>query len=188
MFKLEGKISYTVPFDTQHLNNEKYFNWLQDYEVIKSINRLDYVVPVRFASVKEYCEKVMNSNADIFFAIYYKKDNEFIGTLRVNSINWYTRSADIGILIGNKKYWGRGVATDSIFVVSKYLFDILGLRKLTAGLMDINPAMQKVFEKIGFQVEGRLRQKDYFEGNYVDHILMGCFKDEFNINFYQREK
>ena len=188
MFKLEGNVSYLIPFDDQHLNNKNYFYWLRDYEVIKSINRLDYVVPVSFANVKEYCEKVMSSNTDIFFAVYYKTNNEFIGTLRVNSINWYTRVADIGILIGDKSYWGKGVATDSIYIVSKYLFDILGFRKLSAGLMDINPAMQKVFAKIGFLVEGRIRQKDHFEGNYVDHILMGCFKDEFNINYYQRKK
>lgn len=188
MFKLEGKICYLIPFSEGHLNNENYYNWLQDYEVIKSINRLDYISPVSFESVKEYCETVIQSKNDIFLAIHHNENNEFIGTLKVNNINWYTRVADIGILIGDKSYWGKGIAKDSIFVVSKYLFNILGIRKLTAGLMDINPAMQKVFEKLGFKVEGRMRKTDHFECEYVDHIAMGCFKDEFDFNYVKENK
>lgn len=183
MFKLEGKISYLVPFEERHLNDENYLKWLRDYEVIKSINRLDYIYPVSFDAVKEYYEKVTKSKNDIFLAIYFKENNKFIGTIRVNNINWYTRVADIGILIGDRKYWGRGVATDSIYAVSKYLFQILGMRKLSAGLMDIKSAMQRVFKKLGFQVEGRFRKTDWFEGKYVDHIYMGCFREEFNFDY-----
>lgn len=183
MFTLEGKISYLVPFEEKHLNDKNYLKWLRDYEVIKSINRLDYVCPVSFEAVKEYCERVIKSKNDIFLAICLKENNKFIGTIKVNNINWYTRIADIGILIGEKKYWGKGVATDSVYAVSKYLFEILGMRKLTAGLMQINLAMQRVFEKLGFQVEGKLRKTDWFEGKYIDHIYMGCFRDEFNFDY-----
>ena len=183
MFKLEGKISYLVPFEEKHLNDKQYFNWLRDYEVIKTINRLDYICPINFEAVKEYCEKVIRSNNDIFLAIYYKDNNKFIGTIRVNNLNWYTRIADIGILMGDKKYWGKGIAKEAIFSVLNYLFEILGMRKLTAGLMDINPAMEKVFEKLGFKLEGRMRKSDRYEGKYIDHLLMSCFKDEFNWEY-----
>jgi RimJ/RimL family protein N-acetyltransferase len=186
MFKLQGEISYLIPFDEKHLNDVNYLIWLRDYEVIKFINRLDYICPVDFDSVKEYCNTVIKSKNDIFLAIYYKKKDKFIGTIRVNNINWHTRIADIGILIGDKDYWGKGVAKDSIYSISKYLFEILGIRKLTAGLMDINPAMQKVFEKLGFQEEGVMRKADRFEGEYIDHIYMGCFKEEFNINYLNK--
>ncbi len=71
MFRLEGGISYLVPFDERHLNSEEYFAWLRDYEVMKTINRLDYLRPVSFAEVKEYCEAVMRSRNDIFLAIYF---------------------------------------------------------------------------------------------------------------------
>jgi RimJ/RimL family protein N-acetyltransferase len=179
VFKLEGKVSYLVPFDEQHMNSEEYLNWLRDYDVVKTINRLDYLRPVSFAEVRNYCETLIESENDIFLAIYEKKDDLFIGTIRAGHIDWHTRVADIGILIGNKSYWGKGIATDSIHTLGNYLFDKLGLRKLTAGLMGVNPAMLKVFEKLGFQQEGVFRKQDLFEGEYVDHIYLGCFRNEF---------
>ena len=179
MFRLEGKISYLVPFGNEHMTSKEYLSWLRDYEVIKTINRLDYVRPVSFAEMKEYCETLMQSKGDIFLAVYDKGDNVFIGTIRAARINWYTRVADIGILIGDRDRWGKGIATDAIQTFCQYLFGILGLRKLTAGLMSVNPALLKVFEKVGFQREGLFRKQDFFEDEYVDHIYLGCFRDEF---------
>lgn len=177
--KLEGKISYLVPFDEHHLHSGDYMSWLRDYEVIKTINRLDYLTPVSFAEVKQYCETVMQSTSDIFMAINAKDKDIFIGTIRVSRLSWVTGIADVGILIGDKDYWGKGIATDAIATIGQHLFDRLGMRKLTAGLMDINPSMLRVFEKLGFQKEGVFRKHDLFEGAYVDHIHMGCFKEEF---------
>lgn len=188
MFKLEGNVSYLIPFGEKHLNNKCYFKWLRDYDVVKTINRLDYICPISFDEVKEYCEKVIRSKNDIFFAINFRENHKFIGTLRVNRIDWYTRTADIGILIGEKDYWRKGVATDSIFTVSIYLFKILGMRKLVANYMEINPGMGRVFNKLGFKVEGRFRKTDSFEGEYKDHIYMGCFEDEFNWEYKKKDK
>ncbi|KJJ84937.1 N-acetyltransferase GCN5 [Candidatus Omnitrophus magneticus] len=179
MFKLEGKKSFLVSFDEKHLNDPNYFGWLRDYEVIKTINRIDYIKPVSFDAVKEYCQNVMNSQTDIFLAVYDKNSDTFIGTARVSKIDLHARTADIGILIGDKKFWGKGIATDAIRAVCLYLFNIFGMRKLTSGVMAINPGMIKVFEKLGFQKEGVFRKQDRFEGAYYDHIYFGCFKEEF---------
>jgi RimJ/RimL family protein N-acetyltransferase len=178
MFKLEGKICYLLAFEERHLNDEKYFSWLRDYDVVKTIYRIEYLRPVSFAEVKEYCETVMRSTDDIFLALYDKTDNLFVGTLRAK-VNWYLSIADIGILIGNRQYWGKGLATEAIWLLGRFLFDKLGMRRLTAGLMSVNPGMLRVFEKLGFQREGVFRGQDRFEGEYTDHIYLGCFKDEF---------
>jgi RimJ/RimL family protein N-acetyltransferase len=179
MFRLEGQRTFLVPFEERHLRDEEYFGWLRDYEVVKTINRLEYVRPVSFAEVKEYCESVCRSRSDVFLAIYSMGEERFIGTIRASRLDLVNRTADVGILIGNRAYWGRGIATDALTVLCRYLFERLGLRKLTAGLMKINPAMLRVFEKLGFRVEGVFRKQDYFEGDYVDHVYLGCFREEF---------
>jgi len=183
MFKLEGKVSYLIPFDDDHLNNPTYFTWLRNYEVVRTINCLNYICPISFDEVKEYYENLIKSKNDMFFAIYFRENDKFIGTIRVNRINWYTRIANIGILIGEQDYWGKGVATDSIFVIAEYLFRILGMRKLVGNYMEINPGMGKVFNKLGFKVEGKFRKADSFEGEYIDHIYVGCLKEEFNWKY-----
>lgn len=175
---LRGQLTYLKAFDESHLNNPDYLCWVRDYEVIKTLNKIDYLRPVSFEEVKKYCMLLMQSINDMYFAIYDIATHRFIGTLRVSKINWTSRVADIGIMIGNKEFWGKGLASDVICLISQYLFNKCGLRKLTAGYMAINPAMGKAFSKAGFVQEGVLREQNYFEGKYVDHIHMGCFLGE----------
>lgn len=179
MATLQGAKCYLVPFEVNHMNDEEYLGWLRDYDVVKTINRLDYLRPVSFEEVRRYCESVMQSPQDIFMAIHEVASERFIGTIRASRIDLVTRTADIGILIGEKDVWGKGFGTDAISTLAEYLFDRLCLRKLTAGLMAVNPGMLRVFEKLGFRQEGVFREQDYFEGKYVDHIYLGCFRDEF---------
>lgn len=187
MFKMEGRNCYLVVFNEMHMNDERYYKWLCDYDVMKTINRIEYIMPIRFEEVKKYCESVINSKTDIFLALYDKNDGSFTGTLRISKIDWHIRTADVGILIGDKSKWGKGIATDAIHTVCGYLFNILGMRKLTSGCMAINVGMIKVFKKLGFQQEGVFRGQDRFEGSYCDHIYFGCFKDEFLFNPYKKE-
>ena len=97
---IEGEISYTVPFGERHLNDPDYLSWLHDYEVVRMLNRPDYWEPVRFAEVAAYCRTLMSSENDHFFALYYRPENLFLGTLRAGHIDWTSRTADIGIMIG----------------------------------------------------------------------------------------
>lgn len=180
--KLQGKASYLIPFGQEHLNDDNYLQWLRDYDVMKTINRPEYLEPVGFEEVKKYCESVLSSRTDIFWALYDTSDDTFIGTTRVSKIDSFANTADVGILIGDRTKWGKGIATDAIWTMCKYLFEERDVRKISAGAMAVNTAMIKVFEKLGFQKEGVFRKQDKFEGDYHDHIYFGCFMDEFNFN------
>jgi len=177
---ISGNHTYVIPFEIEHARSEKYLEWMRNYDVIKTLNLLSYVEkPVSKQALETYCRKMNTDKTILFFALYNKKYDQFIGTVKISKIDLKLRMADVGIMIGEKKYWGHGFAQDILYPVCAYLFGHYNLRKLTCGMMAINPAMQKVFEKLGFKVEGVFRKTDYCEGNYVDHVYMGCFKSEF---------
>jgi len=179
-FIINGINTYIVPFTIEHARSEQYLNWLRDYDVIKSLNILSYIQkPVSKYELESYYYSMKKDDSILFFALYNKESDEFIGTVKVSKIDLKLCMADIGIMIGEKKFWGKGFAKDILHSVCLYLFDHSNLRKLTCGMMAINPAMQKVFEKLGFKVEGIFRKTDSYEGDYVDHLFMGCFKSEF---------
>jgi RimJ/RimL family protein N-acetyltransferase len=48
--------------------------------------------------------------------------------------------------------------------------------------MAVNPAMLKVFTRLGFREEGVRRLQDRYEDGYCDHIYLGCFADEFRFH------
>ena len=179
MKKIESKKAYIVPFDIDHAKSRKYLKWLQDYEIIKTLNLLSYIEKkVSQKQLEDYFVSLNKDQSCKFFALYEKEKDTFIGTVKVSKIDLKLGIADIGIMIGEKIFWGKGIAQDILQFVCIYCFDKYNLRKLTCGLMSNNIAMRKVFEKLGFRQEGRFRKVDLFEGDYIDHIYMGCFKNE----------
>lgn len=77
-----------------------------------------------------------------------------IGTISLTEINNHHKIAEIGIVIGDKNYWGRGVATEVISDLVNYSFSNLNIEYISANVEEGNVPMQKVFEKVGFKKDG----------------------------------
>ncbi len=168
-----------VPFTSIHRDDPKYLSWLRDYEVIKTLGLPEYLVkPASYKTIASYCDDLIHSPTNLFLAIYDNTDETFIGTIKAGHINWYSSTADIGIMIGDRTRWGKGLAKDGISILCQYLFESTKLRRLTAGAMSNNPAMCSIFDTLGFKQEGILRKQDRFENSYCDHIYFGCFANE----------
>ncbi|MBK7627798.1 MAG: GNAT family N-acetyltransferase [Bacteroidales bacterium] len=182
MLQIDGEKIVLREFTKTELYDEKYFLWLRDLEIITQIYHLDYFLPLDFSEVVEYVQSLWDSKSDCFFAIYYKENNKFIGTQRIGHINWRTGIADMGIMIGDEEYRGKGLSKDIMRTSMKYAFKNLSLRKLTGGTSRTNIAMQKCFEGLGFVKEGVIRSQLLIDGEYIDHILYGILKSEYKIN------
>lgn len=177
---IQGNLVTLKAFDTQHIYASEYLKWLRDPEVVRTLNLPNYLQKqIEIGELENYCNSRISSKKDIFIAIHTAKSDAFIGTCKIAHIDCYAATADIGIMIGNKSYWGQGIGSETIRLLGKFAFEEMGLRKLTAGTMGTNLAMIRVFQKMGFILEGTIRQQDKLETQYVDHILLGCFKDEF---------
>lgn len=167
-------------FEYRHLHDPVYLSWLRDYRVIRTLNLPAYWEPVSFAVVETYVRSTQSSTRDRLFALFDGRDGAFIGTMKAGHVDWQAGIADVGIMIGERSRWGQGLARDGIGALSAWLFDACGLRRLTAGYMAVNPAMERPFLRNGFRREGVLRQQDRLrEGGYCDHILLGCMAEEF---------
>jgi len=178
--EIDGVITRLVPFAPRHRDDPDYLAWLRDPEVVRTLNLPDYLAaPVPAEAVRAYCDRVMASDTDLFFAIEARDPKAFVGTLKLGAVNALTRCADVGIMIGRRDLWGRGLATDAIAACCRWAFSAGGFRRLTAGAMAINPAMIRVFEGLGFRREGCFRLHDRIWDEYCDHIHLGCMAGEF---------
>ena len=102
-----------------------------------------------------------------------------IGTVGYRDVNLPARSAVLFIVIGESDYWNRGYGTDALKVLIDYLFYQWNFHRLSLDLWDGNLRALKAYEKLGFKVEGRLRQARFVLGEYRDGILMGLLRDEY---------
>ena len=178
MLTIHGHKACLKEFSEENLCDPRYFGWLRDPEVMRTIYRLEYLMPIQFSEVENYVRGLWASDNDCYFALYGGQGDRFVGTVRLGHIDWRVGLADVGILIGDKSAWGQGLATDAVRTACAYGFRELSLRKITGGTPAINTGMVRCFEKVGFREEGRLRRQLLISGEYCDHILFGLFKEE----------
>jgi [ribosomal protein S5]-alanine N-acetyltransferase len=165
-------------FSKENLHDNRYFGWLRDLQVVTSLYRLEYLLPINFTLMEQYVEKMMMSECDAFFALYHRDSNMFIGTFRIGHINWRSGVGDVGLMIGDKEFWGQGLGKETLRLGIKYAFKTLSLRKLTGGTPSSNLAMKRCFEQVGFTQEGLKRKELLIHGDYEDHVIFGLLKEE----------
>jgi len=86
------------------------------------------------------------------FGIEYKGEiSGVIGLVIQKDV--YKKSAEIGYWIG-EPFWGNGIATKAVELITEYGFDNLGLNRIYSGVFEYNVASMKVLEKNGYEKEG----------------------------------
>jgi len=151
--------------------NENYYQWMNDPEITQYLESRFY--PNSIGTLQEYVKDFQGDKANIFLAIVLKENHKHIGNIKMGPINWFHRLADIGIMIGEKGSWGKGYASEAISVLVNFAFNTLNLHKLTAGCYEQNEGSLKAFQRAGFEIEGVRKRHCFFNGNYVDTILLG---------------
>jgi [ribosomal protein S5]-alanine N-acetyltransferase len=113
------------------------------------------------------------------WAVVPKESENAIGTSTLYHINRNHGSAEIGLLIGERDYWGSGASEEAIGLMADFAFDTLGLHRLTGGSYSKNRGMNFTYRKIGFTLEGRMRQAFRLSlDEYVDGYRWGLLADE----------
>jgi len=151
--------------------NQIYVNWLNDPEVNQYLETRNDVQTID--SVQKYVEKMVVNDNELFFAICLIENDKHIGNIKLGPINLVHHFAEVSLLIGDKNEWGKGIATEAIYFLTKYSIEILKLHKLTAGCYANNIGSVKAFEKVGFNIEGIWKDHYLCNTEYVDRICLG---------------
>lgn len=178
---IESKNIYLRPFLKSDIN-EKYISWLNDSEVNKySVRRIH---PYTDTEAFRYLDSL--GKDEKILAICTNSGNH-IGNIKYGPIDWSNKNCEISIVIGEKDYWNKGVASESMYVVMKHLFNTLGMHRV--GADTCNPAFKKMAEKLGFREEGILRERMDINGIRVDYLILGILHDEFKeISKYENNE
>jgi ribosomal-protein-serine acetyltransferase len=98
---------------------------------------------------------------------------EIVGFIDVKNIDWNIPKAELGCY-ADEKYAGTGLTSKAFSLVVDHCFAHFGFKKLFLRTHQSNVAAQRLAEKTGFEVEGRIR-RDYktTKGELVDLIYYG---------------
>ncbi len=112
------------------------------------------------------CEKDVNG----YYWSIETQDGITIGTVSLTEINFHHKTAEIGIVIGNQDYWGKGVATEIISELIAYSFKNLDIAYIQAEVEAENIPMQKVLEKVGFKKDGIFEKARIKNGHRINVV------------------
>lgn len=163
--KLSGKNIYLRPVRKSDVG-EVYLGWLNDPEVNRYLE--SRFVRHTLKSLEEFVVQMSRLKGNIFFAICLNDDDRHIGNIKIGPVDVHHQFAHVGIVIGAKELWGRGLATEAIVLATDYAFKELGLHKLLAGCYATNMGSARAFMKAGYKREGTYDSHWLCEGKYVD--------------------
>lgn len=148
-----------------------YVSWLNDPEVTRFSNQ-------RFrkhtlASSQDYFESFKDTS-NSFLIIREIETDEAIGTMTVYR-SMEHRTADVGIMIGNREFWSGGYGQEAWNLVLDWLLSEGAARKITAGTLDCNIGMIKLMERSGMELEGIRKAQELVHGEPHDILLYGRF-------------
>ncbi len=147
-----------------------YFNWLNDETVTRF---LTYgVSPHTRERMEAYYRDVALSNDNILLAVIDKDSDKHIGNTRLGPIDRVKKTAPVGIMIGNREFWGKGYGAEAIRLTAEYAFRMLDLNEVTAGVTIINYGSLHAFQKAGFKIEGKTGEKFRLDGEYYDNYYL----------------
>lgn len=173
---ITGKTIYLRTIEKSDLNST-YRDWFNDEEICRY--NTHHRFPNYDEDMRKYYEKVIKSHGNLVLAICSKKAGAHIGNIALENIDTVSRSAELAILIGDKKHWGKGVGKEAATLLVAHGFKELNLHRIYCGTSEDNIGMQKIAIALGFTEEGRSRESFYKGGTFHNCINYGLLHDEF---------
>lgn len=131
------------------------------------------------------CKQMADEETGVRPAIERKSDHMFLGWCTFTDWNPTFRSASLGYCL-TQESWGHGYATEAARALAGWAFDNVDLNRIQSEVDTRNPASARVLEKLGFILEGTLRQDCIVNGDVSDSWVYGLLRSDWEgIGPYQ---
>lgn len=104
--------------------------------------------------------------------------DEKIGYTLLYDINPRHRTAIFAIMLDQNSQ-GKGYAEEVVRSVVDYGFYQLNLNKITLDVVDFNEKAVHIYEKVGFEIEGKKEQQYFIKGDYHTSLSMGLLRENY---------
>lgn len=152
-----------------------YLDWFTDAKVT------EFLVPIDGAMTIERLLSYITDNAAdptaLLAGIFVDDGRRHIGNIRLSGIDTALSRSSVGIVIGARDWWGKGIASTAIRLLSAFAHDVLGLRYLYAGCHELNQGSVRAFLNAGYSdfataPDAVRSTRALLDGIHIDHIMM----------------
>lgn len=148
--------------------------------IIEVIEAIHLPNPYTTKDAEEYVSKTKGyweTKKEAQFGIEDKESKKVVGMIGLMDLDFESKHAEIGYWLG-KEHWGKGLASEALKMIVKYAFEDLKLKKVFAKVAARNVSSNKLLERNGFVLEGKLRQQGMYFGQLDDEMIWGQLETE----------
>ncbi|MCX6020814.1 MAG: GNAT family protein [Chloroflexi bacterium] len=155
-----------------------YMKWVNDFEVTRTL-AIGWRSFTQEAEIAWYEGAAALSSDTVAFVIYERATLRPIGNTNLLHIDHAERTAEFGIMIGEKDCWGKGYGTETARLMLDYGFNGLNLHNIMLRAASYNDRGLRAYLRAGFREMGRRRQAHWIGGRAYDSVHMDCLASEF---------
>jgi len=138
-------------------------------------------LPISLSNEQEKIEQLIKSKEAIVLIIVEKEADKPVGQTAFFRIDYISRAAVFYIAILDPACWSKGLGSEATQLMVDCAFKTLNLNRIQLHVCAENTAAIKIYQRVGFQQEGVLRQAMFRNGNYVDFWVMGILRSDWLI-------
>jgi RimJ/RimL family protein N-acetyltransferase len=156
---------------------ERYLEWMRNPDVLRHLEArfAEHTLESLHAFVAAHAGR---ADTMLLAICALPEDERHIGNIKIGPLDPHHGTADVGLLIGEPSWWGRGAAREAIGLASALAGERLGARKLTASCYSSNVGSAKAFLAAGWTAEGRRPAQFVGEDGVEDQVLLGLILRE----------
>lgn len=151
-WRLDSDVSSTTTGCFRYANRETEERWFDAYQASRDNN--------------------------VRLAIVLQTTDEIVGVVYLLGIDWISRSATLGLMVGEKEHWGEGIGSHATRLAVRHAFEDLNLHRLELQVLEDHERARRAYENAGFVREGLLKDAVFKNGGYQSLIPMALVRDE----------
>lgn len=161
-----------------------YQRWINDFAVTRTT--ASGLRPITAENEEAWYTAFTNASDQVNFTIYERTSGRPVGNCGLMHVNLTQRTAELGIMIGERDCWGKGYGTEATWLVCDYGFAVLGLHNILLMVYSYNERGIRAYRRVGFREIGRRRESRRLAGQVYDTVYMDLLASEFASPVLQR--
>jgi [ribosomal protein S5]-alanine N-acetyltransferase len=151
--------------------------WFDDARTSRTIS---FRAPISVPMEEHWFDQAVNEQgkSGYHFVGCLLADDRPIGTVGLFDLDLVNGSAGLGIAVGDPADTGKGHGTDMLIALLAFGFDSLRLERIWLDVYDFNEPAKRLYERVGFVEEGRLRHAFFRDGAHRDAFRMSMLREE----------
>jgi len=171
--ELQVRLRELEPRDLPRLNS-----WRNDRELVDLLGN-NFLFIAGSVDERWYQGYLNARDSSVRLAIEVGDPGDYAGNVNLTTIHAINRSAEFSILIGERKYWGKGIGERATRLMLAHAFTNLNLHRVFLKVLRSNERARRLYQRVGFVEEGCEREAVFKSGTYHDLALMSMLASEF---------